>query len=128
MNENSGKFLAIEYAIAIGIVSWSAIRGQNSDVIVDRDPPRKETRRVHYLPWPPTIVMTSVSFGILGLLGTVQPELAGVLGAGFLLAQLMRTLGKGDFFDLSGIPGSAAFKTYSEESPDGSQYRILTFS
>lgn len=124
---NAGRFLAIEYAIAVGIVSWSAIRGQDSDVIVDRDPPRKETRRVHYLPWPPTVVMTSVSFGILGLLGTVQPDLAGILGAGFLLAQLIRVLGKGDFFELSGIPGSAAFKTYSEETADGTQYRILTF-
>lgn len=124
---NTSKLLAGEFVIAIGIVSWSAIRGTDQDVIVDRDPPRKEARRVHYFPWPPTIVMTSVSFGILGLFATVQPELAGILGAGFLLAQLVRAFGTGNFFDLSGIPNSAAFKVYNEPLPDGGYYRILTF-
>lgn len=124
---NTSTLLATEYLVAVSIVSWSAIKGQSEDVLVDRNPPRKESTAVHYWPWPPTIVMTSAAFGILGILSSVQPELAGVLGAGFLLAQLIRTMGKGSFFDLSGIPNSAAFKVYNEKAPDGTYYRILTF-
>jgi hypothetical protein len=124
---NSTKLIAAEYMVAVGIVSWSAIKGKSQDVLVDRDPPTKESRAVHYWPWPPTVIMTSTAFGILGMFATVQPELAGILGAGFLLAQIVRTLGKGDFFELSGIPNSAAFKLYNETQPDGSYYRILTF-
>lgn len=124
---NTSTILATEYLIALSIVSWSAIKGTSQDVIVNRNPPKKESQAVHYWPWPPTVVMTSAAFGILGLLSSVQPELAGVLGAGFLLAQLIRSLGKGDFFELSGIPGSAAFKTYNEQTPTGTYYRVLTF-
>lgn len=124
---NAQKLIGVEYVISVGIVSWSAIKGVNKDVIVDRDPPRKENQAVHYWPWPPTIIMTSAAFGILGVFAAVQPELAGVLGAGFLLAQLLRSLGKGDFFELSGIPNSPAYKTYSEVDPNGAEYRILTF-
>lgn len=124
---DTGKLLAAEYVVAVSIVSWSAIKGTNQDVIVDRDPPTKASKSVRYWPWPPTIVMTSAAFGILGLFATVQPELAGILGAGFLLAQLVRALGKGDFFELSGIPNSAAFKAYNEMNATGTYYRVMTF-
>lgn len=110
---NTKALLAAEYAVAVSIVSWSAIKGDDQGI--------------HYWPWPPTIVMTTAAFGILGLVSTAQPELAGVLGAGFLLAQIIRGLGKGKFFDLSGMPNSTAFKTYNEMGPQKTFYRILTF-
>lgn len=127
MSAGTARLIAVEYALALGIVSWSAIKGESSQVIVDHDPPRTEDRPVHYWPWPPTVVGTSVAFGILGMLGSVQPQVAGILGAGFLLAQLIRALGKGNFFELSGIPNSPAFQTYREQDTTGGQYRILTF-
>lgn len=124
---NTVKLLGAEYLIAVSMVSWSAIRGKEENIIVNRDPPQTASKRVHYYPWPPTIVMTSVSFGILGLFATVQPELAGILGAGFLLAQIIRAYGKGDFFELSGIPNSTAYKVYNETDVNGRQVRFLTF-
>lgn len=113
---NTSKLLAAEYAVAVSVVSWSAIKG--------------DKQGMHYWPWPPTIIMTTAAFGILGLVSSVQPELAGILGAGFLLAQLIRAFGKGDFFDLSGM-NSPVVKLYNEAYKDkgGSNrfYRILTF-
>lgn len=127
MTAATSRLIAAEYMLALGIISWSAIKGDNTEVLVDHDPPKTETRAVHYWPWPPTVVGTSVAFGILGMFGAVQPQLAGVLGAGFLAAQLIRALGKGNFFELSGIPNSPAFQTYKEQDVTGGQYRILTF-
>lgn len=71
------KMLAGEYIIAIGVVSWAAIKK-------------------NLAPWPPAIIYTSAAFAILGILSNVSPELAGVLGAGFLLAALIRVLTLGD--------------------------------
>lgn len=67
------RILAAEFVIALAFASWSAIKDKQ-------------------LPWPPTVVKSAVAFGILGVTSTVSPELATVLGAGFLLAQLMRAL------------------------------------
>lgn len=109
---NTGRAIAVEYVIAVSISSWAAIKGDGKE---------------HYWPWPPTLVLTSVAFGILGLLAIPQPRIAGILGAGFLSAQIIRALGKGNFFDLSGIPNSASFKVYNEKGPGGKYYRIPTF-
>jgi len=108
---NTNKLLAGEYIVAISMVSWSAIKGDGNE---------------RYWPWPPTIMLTTAAFGMLGLLATVAPEMAGILGSGFLLAQVIRALGNGKFFDLSGIPKSAAFKQYNEKDSQGKYYRILT--
>jgi hypothetical protein len=70
---NSSRILAAEYVIALGFASWSAIKDKQ-------------------LPWPPTIVRSGLAFGILGLSAAFSPELATVLGGGFLLAQLIRAL------------------------------------
>lgn len=90
--------IAVEYIIAIGITSWAAIKGDNGQ---------------HYWPWPPTIIYTSIAFGILGLLAIPQPELAGVLGAGFMLAQLIKVLTNGTSFDLSGLKNNPVFDHYA---------------
>jgi hypothetical protein len=62
-----------EYVIALGVASWGAIKAQQA-------------------PWPPTVVKSSLAFGILGIAALGSPELAATLGAGFLLAQLLRVL------------------------------------
>lgn len=72
---NSSKVLAAEYTIALAFASWAAIKSKQ-------------------MPWPPTIVKSSIAFGILAVTSTVSAELAATLGAGFLLAQLMRALEK----------------------------------
>jgi hypothetical protein len=69
----SNRVLAAEYVVAIGFSSWAALKSKQ-------------------LPWPPTIVRTSVAFGILYVLAQASPELASVLGAGFLMAQLIKVL------------------------------------
>lgn len=107
---NTNRLLAAEYVVAVGMASWSAVKGDG---------------KTRYWPWPPTIVLTSVAFGMLGLLAIPQPRLAGILGSGFLLAQIVRALGKGNFFEISGIPKSAAFKVYNEKYGDN-YYRIPT--
>lgn len=105
------RTLAVEYIVALGIVSWSAIKGDG---------------KTRYWPWPPTVMLTSVAFGILGLLAIPQPQLAGMLGAGFLTAQLVRTLSKGNTFELSGIPQSKVFVAYNEKVTGDEYLRILT--
>lgn len=105
----NNRLLVYEYLVAIGITSWAAIRGDTSI-------PTKN--RARYAPWPPTIVMTSVAFGILSLVGAVSKPLAGTLGAGFLLAILTKTLGESKPFELSGIPQSKTFAEYGTSTKD----------
>jgi hypothetical protein len=72
---NTSSILAAECGIALAFASWASIKDKQ-------------------LPWPPTIVKSCVAFGILGVTATLSPELAATLGAGFLLAQMMRALEK----------------------------------
>lgn len=65
------RTLAIEAVVALGISSWAALKdGQ--------------------LPWPPTIVLTCLAFGILNTFTFFDERLAVVIGGGFLLAQLLK--------------------------------------
>lgn len=96
------RLLAYEYILAVGITSWAAIRGTG-----------KGSKRERYAPWPPTIVFTSISFGILSLLAGISAPLAGSLGAGFMLATLVKVLGDKDPFVLSGMPLSRTFQRYN---------------
>lgn len=65
------RTLAIEAIVALGISSWAALKdGQ--------------------LPWPPTIVLTCLAFGILNTFTFFDERLAVVIGGGFLLAQLLK--------------------------------------
>lgn len=67
------KVLAGEFVVAVGFVSWAAIKAG-------------------WAPWPPSVIYTGVAFGILGGVSVISPELAATLGAGFLLAALIRIL------------------------------------
>lgn len=70
MSASANKVLAAEYVLAVGINSWGAIRSG-------------------FVPWPAAIVRSGLAFGLLGLLATGAPELATILGGGFLLAALI---------------------------------------
>ena len=65
------RVLAAQYVLAVGISSYGAIRSG-------------------FVPWPAAIVKIGLGFGLLGLLATGAPELAVMLGGGFLLADLIK--------------------------------------
>jgi hypothetical protein len=69
---NGQRVLAVEFAVLIGVASWAAIKKK-------------------YFPWPPTIVKTAVFVSLLGVVSVASDELAAWLGAGFILANLVRT-------------------------------------
>lgn len=81
---NSTRVLAGEYTIAIAFVCWGAIKNKMA-------------------PWPPAIIYTSAAFGILGIFAYASPELAATLGAGFLLAALVRIMSKEETY-IGGFP------------------------
>lgn len=63
--------LVSEFIIASGINCWGALK----EGIV---------------PFPGTIARSAAAFGILGVVGMWQPKFAGLLGAGFLLALIVK--------------------------------------
>jgi len=71
---NAQKLFTIEFFIAVGISSCGAIKQG-------------------YMPWPPNIVGSALAMAILSMLEAVSPELSVLLGAGFLLALLVSTMG-----------------------------------
>lgn len=72
---NANRILLGECTVALGVGAWGAIRN-------------------HTAPFPAGVIATGVSFGLLGVLATATPELAVLIGGGFLLAQLL-LLGEG---------------------------------
>lgn len=94
------SILVGEYIVALGVSSWAAIKGGQA-------------------PWPPTVIKTSIAFGILGIASFGSPELAAMLGAGFLLAQLIKVLNKQPPYT-GGVPEVTP-------SPDGAKVRGANF-
>lgn len=68
---STSRVLAAEYVLAVAISSYGAVRSG-------------------FVPWPAAIVKIGLGFGLLGLLATAAPELAVMLGGGFLLADLIK--------------------------------------
>lgn len=68
------RVLAAEYITAVGFASWASLKDKQ-------------------LPWPPTLIRCSIGFGVLGMVSVLNERLADILGAGFLLAQLVTILG-----------------------------------
>lgn len=81
-----------EYLVALGFSSWAALKSQQA-------------------PWPPTVIKTGVAFTALGLLSFASAELASMLGAGFLLAQLIRVMNNKDPYT-GGVPTNIQFDLY----------------
>lgn len=68
---NTSHALLGEYLVATAVSSWGALKQKK-------------------VPWPGTIVHAGIGFGCLGLVAMATPELAMVLGAGILLALLLK--------------------------------------
>jgi hypothetical protein len=102
---NANHVLFGEFAIAVGVGSWGALRN-------------------HTVPYPAGITGTALAFGLLGVVASAAPELAVVLGSGFLLAQLLLTAqaaGGG-----AGGKWSGAFGAYPPQAVT-QQYQYLMF-
>jgi hypothetical protein len=106
---STSKVLAAEYVLAVGISSWGAIRSG-------------------FVPWPAGVVKIGLGFGLLGLLATAAPELAVMLGGGFLLADLLivATPGSGNALDSSG-KWNKQFGALPPPPAAGGDYYSLTF-
>ena len=90
----AGKLFGVEFMLAVSINSWQALKlGQ--------------------VPFPGMICRTAAAFGILSLVYYVDDDLAAVLGAGFLLALLVKS-------------ASGGFQVFGADDPDGAYY-YLTF-
>ena len=68
--------LAIEFALILGIASWGALK-------------RK------YVPWPPAFIRSAAAFSVLAVVAMASEEFAALLGAGFILANLVKMYGGG---------------------------------
>jgi len=84
---NGQRVLAVEFAVLIGVASWAAIKKK-------------------YFPWPPTVVKTAVFVSLLGVVSVASDELAAWLGAGFIVANLVRTY-QGNNPYMGGLPVNA---------------------
>lgn len=82
------RILAAEFVILVGIASWAALRKQ-------------------YYPWPPTIVKTALFTSLLGIISAASEEFAATLGAGFILANLVKMYSSGATY-MGGLPVDSA--------------------
>jgi hypothetical protein len=78
------RILAVEFLVLIGVASWGALRKG-------------------YYPWPPTIVKTGLFVALLGIISAASSEFAAVLGAGFIVANLVKMYGSGTTY-MGGLP------------------------
>lgn len=85
--DKGSRILVAEFGISMGIVLWSATK-------------RK------YWPWPPNLNRIAFAYAILGLLSVANEKFAALLGAGFLMAQVVKTPvdAEGNFKFTGGIP------------------------
>lgn len=84
---NGQRVIAAEFAISLSILTWGATRQG-------------------FWPWPASIARAAFAFAVLSLLGLISEEFAALLGAGFLLAQVLKTPvdANGNFKFTGGIP------------------------
>lgn len=68
---STARVLAAEYILAVGISSYGAVKSG-------------------FVPWPAAVIRIGIGFGLLGLLAAASPELAVMLGGGFLLADVLK--------------------------------------
>lgn len=65
------QVLAGEAIVAMGVIAWRNIKGG-------------------YAPLPNQLIMSGISFGVIGVVAYASPELAAMVGGGFLLALLIK--------------------------------------
>ena len=92
---NTAKLLGAECLIAFGINSFQALKQG-------------------YVPFPGTLCMTAASYGIIALVGFVDEDFAGMLGAGFLLAIIV-------------TQASSGWESFAARAPEDSKYYTMQF-
>jgi len=92
---NPMRILAMEFMLSLAVVSWAPIKKG-------------------YYPWPPTIMRSAIAYAILSFVALVDDTFAAVLGGGFLLAQIIGALNKGNLPDyiFTNLQNDSAFKLY----------------
>lgn len=69
---NSHRAMITGFVISAGIITW------------------QEIHSCHTFPWPPRYVGAGIVFGLLDLTSPfISPELAGIVGFGFILAMII---------------------------------------
>lgn len=88
---NGQKILAGELAISMAIVVWSAVKKR-------------------YWPYPPNAARVAFAYAIIGLFALLNDQFAALLGAGFLMAQVVKTPvdANGQFKFTGGLPAEDA--------------------
>lgn len=92
---NTAKLLGAECLIAFGINSFQAIKQG-------------------YVPFPGTLCLTAASYAMISLVGYIDEDLAGLLGAGFLLAIIV-------------TQASSGWNTFAARAPEDSKYYTMQF-
>lgn len=96
---NGTKILTGEFLVAILYSSWGSIKWG-------------------FAPWPGNYVKIGISFGILGILSMASEKLAALMGAGFIIAILVRDMSKGSIQAKPNLP------VFSYETTDGGKTYI----
>lgn len=83
----SSRVLVAEFGISAALMSWGAIKEG-------------------YWPWPPALARIAFAFALLSIVALVEERLAALLGAGFLIAQIVKTPqdADGNFRFVGGVP------------------------
>lgn len=89
---NGQKVIAAEFVASVAIISWGAVKEG-------------------FFPWPASVARAAFAFAVLSLLGLLNDRLAALLGAGFLLAQILKSPvdANGNFRFTGGIPQGLAY-------------------
>ncbi len=83
----SSKLLVSEFAVSVSIMTYGAAKEG-------------------YWPWPAALARVAFAFAVLSILALANEKFAALLGAGFLLAQIMKSPvdANGNFRFTGGIP------------------------
>lgn len=89
---NGSRVLVAEFAISVSLLSWGAVKEG-------------------FWPWPASVARAAFAFAVLSLLAMVNDRFAALLGAGFLLAQVLKSPvdANGNFRFTGGIPQGMAY-------------------
>lgn len=89
---NGQKLIAAEFVVSVSILGWGAAKEG-------------------FWPWPASVARAAFGFAVLSLVGLFNDRLAALLGAGFLLAQILKAPvdGNGNFRFTGGVPQGLAY-------------------
>lgn len=99
---NGNRILAAEFGVSMAIVTWGAVNKK-------------------YWPYPINVNRTVFAYAIIGLFALINENLAALLAAGFILAQVVKTPldSEGNFKFTGGIPELTLFDPLTLGVPVG---------